>query len=102
MKRTVIRYRAKLDRADENEQAIRKVFEELQAKAPAGVHYLVLRLDDGTFVHFVTQDDGSARNPIPDLEAFKAFQAGVRDRWQEPAQSSGAVVIGNYRVLAES
>ena len=101
MKRFVIRYRAKPDRADENEQAIRKVFEELGAKAPGGVHYLVVRLEDDTFLHLVIQDDENLRNPIPDLEAFRVFQTGVRERWVEPAQSSAARIVGNYRVIGE-
>ena len=53
MKRTLVRYRTKPEQAQENERLIGKVFQELQAKSPEGVRYLALKLDDGTFVHFV-------------------------------------------------
>src|SRR3981081_1771358 len=82
MKRTVIRYKAKPEAADRNAGLVEKVFEELTAKAPEGVRYLVLRLDDDSFVHFVETQEGAA--PLPSLEAFKAFQSGIRDRCIEP------------------
>ena len=53
MKRTLVRYRTKPEQAEENEHLIGKVFQELQAKSPDSVRYLALRLDDGTFLHFV-------------------------------------------------
>jgi hypothetical protein len=39
MKRFVVRYKVKRECAAENEVLIRKVFEELHQKAPAGVSY---------------------------------------------------------------
>jgi hypothetical protein len=101
MKRFVVRYRAKPERADENDQAIRKVFEELHAKAPTGLHYLVLRLEDGMFVHFVTLHDEGAPNPMSGIDAFQAFQKGVRDRWVEQPQSSSATIVGSYGAQSE-
>jgi hypothetical protein len=101
MKRFVIRYRAKPERADENERSIRKVFEELHGKAPAGLDYLVLRLEDGTFVHVVTLADEGAPNPISGIDAFQAFQKGVRDRWVEQPQASAATVVGSYGAPGE-
>jgi hypothetical protein len=47
MKRTLVRYKAKPEMAHENERLITDVFRELQAKAPDGVRYAALRLDDG-------------------------------------------------------
>jgi radical SAM superfamily enzyme with C-terminal helix-hairpin-helix motif len=99
MKRTVIRYRAKPDAADRNAGLVEKVFEELKAKAPEGIRYLVLRLEDDSFVHFVETQEGAA--PLPSLEAFKAFQAGIRDRCIEPPVPNGATIVGNYRMLSE-
>jgi hypothetical protein len=99
MKRTVIRYKAKPEAADRNAGLIEKVFEELTAKAPEGVRYLVLRLEDDSFVHFVETQEGAA--PLPSLEAFKAFQAGIRDRCVEPPLPNGASIVGNYRMLSE-
>jgi hypothetical protein len=99
MKRTLIRYKTKPDRAQENQRLIEGVFEELNAKSPDGVRYLVLRLDDGTFVHFVTVDPKVAVTSIPELEAFRLFQSGHKERCIEPPQSGVATIVGNYRML---
>ena len=44
MKRTVVRYKAKPEKVEENQRLIEKVFQELHAKSPGGVRYLALRL----------------------------------------------------------
>jgi radical SAM superfamily enzyme with C-terminal helix-hairpin-helix motif len=100
MKRTLIRYKTKPDAAEQNAGLIAKVFEELKAKAPDGVRYLSLRLDDNTFVHFVEAEEGST--PLPSLDAFKAFQSGIRERCVEPPVPSGVSIVGNYRMLSEN
>src|SRR3981081_3017366 len=99
MKRTVIRYKAKPEAADRNAGLVEKVFEELMAKAPEGVRYLVLRLEDDRFVHFVETLEGAT--PLPWLESFKAFQAGIRAPCVEPPVPNGATIVGNYRMLSE-
>jgi hypothetical protein len=101
MKRTMARYKAKPEHAEENERLIRKVFEELRTKSPDGVRYLVLRLADGTFVHFSTADTEDGVSPIPRLEAFGRFQSGIKERCIEPPQSSDVTIVGEYRVLGE-
>jgi hypothetical protein len=101
MKRTLIRYKTKPDRAQENQRLIEGVFEELNAKSPDGVRYLVLRLDDGTFVHFVAVDPKVAVTSIPELEAFRVFQSGHKERCIEPPQPGAATIVGNYRMLRE-
>src|SRR5665213_3554161 len=98
MKRTLIRYKTKPEMADTNAVLIAAVFAELKATKPEGVRYLSLRLDDDSFVHFVEAD---AATTIPSLTAFKAFQAGIRERCIEPPQSGGAIIVGNYRMLNE-
>ena len=101
MKRTVVRYQAKPEMAQENQRLIEKVFEELHAKAPEGIRYMVLRLGgDGNFVHFAIAEDGES-NPLRKIDAFRAFTAGATERTVEPPQASDATVIGNYRMLAE-
>jgi hypothetical protein len=99
MKRTLVRYRTKPERAEENERLIGHVFQELQAKSPDGVRYLALRLDDGTFLHFIETGDGTS--PIPALEAFQSFQSGIKERCIEPPRAGGATIVGNYRMLGE-
>ncbi len=101
MKRTLIRYKTKPELADSNAGLIAGVFAELAAAKPEGVRYLALRLDDGTFIHFVetAADDGSSA--LPKLAAFQAFQSGIRERCAEPPQVRQATVVGNYRMLGE-
>jgi hypothetical protein len=42
MKRTVVRYKTKPERAAENARLIEKVFQELQANSSGGVRYLAV------------------------------------------------------------
>jgi hypothetical protein len=101
MKQTLVRYKTKPERAQENAQLIAKVFEELKAEAPEGVRYLCLRLDDGTFVHFAAVDSTDGAHPITSLEAFRAFQNGIKERCMELPQFGDATIIGNYRMVGE-
>jgi hypothetical protein len=102
MKCTVVRYRMKPETTLENERLIEQVFQELRAKSPEGVRYLAMRLDDGTFIHFSTVETKDGASPIPQLEAFRSFQRGIKERCVESPQSSGATIVGNYRVLGEA
>jgi len=101
MRRFLVRYRTKPERTEENAGLIAAVFEELHAKAPEDVRYLVLRLEDGTFLHFVADETADGRNPIPGLAAFQAFQSGIKDRVAEPPKSMEVTVVANYRMLGE-
>ena len=99
MKRFIVRYKAKPERAKENQDLIRKVFEELHQKAPAGVSYAVFKgLDGVSFLHIVSVEATTGDNPIPQLTAFKAFQAGIRERCEEPPVTTDleAESIGSY------
>jgi hypothetical protein len=100
MKRIVVRYKTKPDRAEENARLIEDVFKELQQRAPAGLRYAALRLADGvSFVHLVSVETPDGANPIGEIAAFKAFQAGIKERCAEPPQASDATVVGEYRLF---
>jgi hypothetical protein len=101
MKRIVVRYKIKPDQIEENARLIKEVFAELQAKAPEGVRYMTLSLSDGTFVHFATVEDAVGDNPIPQLDAFKAFTKDIAARCLEQPQSATASVVGNYGMIDE-
>jgi len=93
MRRTVVRYTVLPGRAEENEALVRAVYVELAEARPAGFRYATYRLDGGdTFVH-VAEGDG---NPLPELAAFRAFQAGIRARCSEPPAVSAAELVGSY------
>jgi hypothetical protein len=99
MKRTVVRYKTKPESAEENERLIKNVFHELEAMSPDGIHYLVLRLGDGSFVHFVAAETADGVSPLRALEAFQRFQSGIAGRCIDPPQSADAMIIGNYRMV---
>jgi hypothetical protein len=96
MKRVMVRYKVKPDRAGENEQFIKQVFDALDRERPAGLHYTSLKLADGvSFVHIATHDaDGS--NPLTSLPEFKAFTAGIKDRCEELPVSTEWTEVGSY------
>src|SRR5262249_39686028 len=99
MKQILVRYKAKPEMVQENQRLIEGVFSELRAKAPAGVRYLVLRLADGSFVHFTSVEDGAT--PVTALDAFREFQSDIEQRCLEPPAAGDATVVGNYRMLGE-
>jgi hypothetical protein len=94
MKWTVVRYKAKPERADENQRLSEAVFRELAEQAPAGVVYTALRLADGTFVHVAGRADGAP--PLTALAAFEAFRGDIRERCLEPPLALEATLVGSY------
>jgi hypothetical protein len=102
MKRKMIRYTVKPDRAAENEALIAQVFEQLHLERPAGFGYAAFKLDDGvSFIHLVsheTEDNGKA---LGDLSAHKAFRAGVSDRCESQPVTIELKEIGSYAFFSE-
>jgi hypothetical protein len=100
MKTAVIQYTTRADAADENQRLAEKVFDQLTADKPSGVHYATFRLaDDVTFVH-IASFDGDA-NPLAELPAFQEFQAGIADRCAQPPVPAQASIVGSYRFLSD-
>ena len=78
MTSTVVRYRTKPDRADENQALVEAVFVDLEARQPNGFTYKVFRLEDGvSFVHVAIEHDDRAG---PGLPAGGAGVPGLRRR----------------------
>ena len=100
MKQVMVRYKVKADRAEENEQYVRKVFDELHQSTPDGIRYATFKLEDGvSFVHIASiETDGP--NPLTQTAAFKAFQEGIKDRCEEPPVAVELTEVGSYRVFA--
>lgn len=100
MQTTVVQYKVKADRADENRAFIRDVFEELDANRPDGLRYVSFNLDDGlTFVHVAVVESEDGENPLPKTDSFKKFIADIRDRCDVPPAASSASIIGSYRLF---
>jgi hypothetical protein len=98
MKATTVRYRAKPERADENQQLIEAVFADLEARRPEGFSYQAFRLDDGVgFLHVVIEHDVEHADSLADVPAFQAFVADIAERCDVPPQPSGATLVGGYR-----
>jgi len=98
MKATVVRYQAKPDRADENQQLIEAVFAQLREREPQGFTYQVFRLEDGvSFVHVVTEHDHEHPDSLQDVPAFQAFVEKIADRCDVAPVAMGATVVGSYR-----
>ena len=97
MKQVMVRYRVKPEAAAENERLVRAVYAALERERPDDLRYRTVVLDDGlTFVHTAgVEGDGT---PLSDLEAFRAFQADIAGRCDEPPVVSDVREIGAYGV----
>jgi predicted SnoaL-like aldol condensation-catalyzing enzyme len=101
MNRTLVRYKIKPEHVQDNARLIKRVFEELKVKSPDNARYVVLQLDDGSFVHFAAVESVDGNHPITSLEAFRVFQSGIKERCIESPQSGDATIVGNYRMVDE-
>lgn len=102
LRRMIIQYTVKQDLADENQRYIERVFAELRAHGPAGVRYIAFRAQGGcTFVHLVSIETDTGENPLEQIPAFRAFQAGVRDRCETPPVAMLLDEVGSYRLFGE-
>lgn len=96
MKRVMVRYKVKADRAEENRQYIEKVFEELKQSSPDGLHYASFKQSDGvSFVH-IASFDPAVGNPLSQSAAFKSFTADIQDRCEEAPVQYELEEIGSY------
>ena len=103
MKRVMVRYKVKADRAAENESYITRVFEQLRRDTPPGLRYASFKLDDDgvSFVHLVSLEAVDDSNPLRELSAFKAFTAEIQDRCEEPPVAAELKEVGSYRFFGE-
>ena len=100
--RSLIRYKTKPECADENQRLVEKVYEELAARDPGGVHYATLRLEDGvTFMHIFTTDSDGAANTLSGIAAFAEFLRDLPQRCAELPVTQAVGVVGSYRILGD-
>jgi quinol monooxygenase YgiN len=94
----MVRYKVKPERAEENEQLVQAVYEELERATPAGLRYATFKLDDGvSFVHLAATDTEDGQNPLQGVKAFQAFQKDVSDRCAEPPEARDLHEVGSFR-----
>jgi hypothetical protein len=100
MKRMIVQYKVKPEKAAENQQFIKRVFEELRAKAPEGIRYITFKGNDGvSFMHLVSVETETGENPLDQSSAFQAFQAGLGERFAEQPTFTTLEEVGSYRVF---
>jgi hypothetical protein len=98
--KSLIRYKTKPEFADENQRLVQKVYEELGARDPGGVHYATLRLADGvTFLHLFTTDSEDDAKTLGSIPAFAEFQKDLPQRCAEAPAAQDVTVVGSYRVF---
>ncbi|MDH3318156.1 MAG: hypothetical protein OEO84_00510 [Betaproteobacteria bacterium] len=98
MRRIMVRYKVKADKAPENEVYIGNVFEQLQRDQPSGLRYASFKQADGvSFVHLVSLETPDGSNPLGELQAFKEFTAKIKDRCDEPPVAAELTEVGTYR-----
>jgi hypothetical protein len=102
-KRLVTRYAMpSAEAADENQQRVEEVFDELDANKPDNVSYIVLRLADDSFVHVSFHNHGDDEvNPIASTAAFAHFQEGHAGRREGGVDQQTAELIGAYITIID-
>ena len=86
---TLVRYRVKPGRAEENAGLVRAVYAELAELAPPGFHYATFQ-DGDAFTHVAFGE--FALSGVP---AFQRFQEGIRERCDEPPNVT-RTPVGSY------
>ena len=77
---TIDKYTVKADRVQENVNCILAIFAELNEKSPPDLHYASFNLEDGvSSVYIAVLDDSMESNPLPQMDAFKAFVTDIRE-----------------------
>src|SRR5262245_57235618 len=98
----MVRYKVKPERAAENVELVRAVYDELHETRPDGLRYATFTLDDGvSFVHLAEHEEDGPDQLTP-LASFKRFQEGIAERCGEPPVVGEVSTIGAYRLLGES
>jgi quinol monooxygenase YgiN len=100
MKRVIVRYKVKPDRADENVKLVQAVFAELLQSEPDGLRYATFQDEDGvSFTHVASIETPDDSNPLAETAAFKQFQAEIKERCEVPPQASTVTLVGSYRLM---
>ena len=95
---SMVRYKVRPDRADDNEALVKAVYEQLDRERPDGLHYATFRLPDGvSFMHIVFETDQPGRI-LNVVAAFRAFSAEIANRCEEPPVATELTLVGSYRV----
>jgi hypothetical protein len=93
---SMVRYKVQPDRVVENETLVKAVYEQLNQERPDGLHYATFELPDGvSFLHIVFETDQPGRI-LGEVATFKAFQADIASRCEEPPVATELTIVGSY------
>src|SRR3954453_6441111 len=99
VRKVMVRYTVKADKAAENGGLIERGYEKLHATKPAGIRYATFALDDGvSFVHVASHETDDGGNPLMNVAAFSEFVKGIGERVESPPVTSELREIGSYGV----
>jgi hypothetical protein len=100
MKRVLVQYKVKADKAADNIEFIRNVFAELNENTPDGIRYASFTAPDGlSFVHIASIETEDGINPLSKSTAFAEFQKEIKDRCEVPPVAVELNEIGSYKVF---
>lgn len=100
MNTVMVRYKVKADQAADNVRLVEAVFAELKDKHSKGVRYATFMAEDGaTFFHIASFDDG-VENPLPQMDAFKAFQKDLGNRCEEKPSPTSLREVAAYNFFS--
>jgi hypothetical protein len=98
MASTMVRYKVRPERADENVALVEAVYAELARERPEGLRYATFRFPDGvSFVHVVIETDQPGRI-LGRLGSFQAFQQDIEGRCEESPVATEISLVGSYGV----
>jgi hypothetical protein len=98
MRRVIVRYKVKPDRAKANEELVRAVYEELSRTTPAGLRYATFALEDGvSIVHVASVETADRTQPTRGGRGLARFRVGVADRCDNPPVATDMREIGSHR-----
>jgi hypothetical protein len=101
MSNVMVRYKVKPERAAENEELVRGVYDELARDAPDGFRYATLVLEDGvSFVHIASTLTDDDANPLRVSKAFAEFQRDIAARCDEAPVVTSFREVGSFRFFA--
>lgn len=100
MKQVMVRYTVKPEQVAENQRLVELVYADLTRTAPTGLRYATFKQNDGlSFVHIASIETENGESPLPQLPAFQAFLAQIKDRCTEPPMTVELETIGTYHFL---
>jgi hypothetical protein len=97
MKRVIVQYKVKADKAEENVAYIQAVFQALNETKPEGLRYASFQSEDGvSFTHIASIETEDGSNPLSSLDEFDAFTEDIGSRCEIPPAAAVVNTVGAY------